>query len=1136
MPPFVPTFVHLLARRAASSPDRPLYTYLADGELEAGTMTYAQLDESARALARVLLTHAAPGDRAVLSYPVGLEYLVGFFACLYAGIIAVPAYPLRYESRSGGRIRTMFTDCRPRLVLTSVRLVSGIESALGELRGAVEVLATDAGERAADTATALPRIAPEAIAFLQYTSASTADAKGVCVTHANLMANQEMIRHAMAHDEQSHFVSWLPPYHDMGLVGNLLQPLYLGASCAFMPPAAFVQKPLRWLAAISKYRAHTSGAPNFAYAMCVKKTTPEEIAALDLTCWRIAYCGAETIDATTIDRFCAHVAPAGLRREAFYPCYGLAEATLMATGSAPHEAPQCVNVDPDLLERGSLQTCPPARGRRIVSCGAAPPAAAFTIVDPERLAPLPEGCVGEICVQGAHVASGYWNRAALSADVFEARVEGREGGFLRTGDLGAVLNGQLYVIGRIKELIVHQGRNLSPTDVEAVVEAFDPTLIDACAAFAVPGEHTEALGLLVEISRHGARHELAADTTARVAEAIAWDLYRSFDIMPARVAFAKKGTIPRTSSGKKQRLLCARLLASGALRLLADWSADAWQPTAADAEAGSDAGWLAQLIARFTGLSCEQIQAGPGGAASWSLDSLRAVELVHQIERRTGVALPLARFYESASLQTILREIESRRTDRTDRTDSTDSTDSTAADDSPAGGLDPAAGRMPVAAGQEAVWFAEQVGPGSCAFHLTWVLRLSTALESERVREAVRAVVARHEGLRCVFELSADEGLRAEVLPPGVVDYAFREERHAEPLTDWLTRECHRAFDLSRDLLVRVRHVRDADGDRLAFSLHHLVADAWSCALFTEEVLEYYVTGACLERPPSFRRYAAHVQRAAADEGSLRYWRERLASVPDLDPVDVLAGGRSRPASPRREGRSVASGLDSAASRALLESARQRQVSRQTLLLAAYGIWLWSLTRLDDFVTGCLASGRGHTAFARTLGLLTNPFAVRFRIRPETAFGEVIASVRDQGLAALAREDYPFQAVVKAMRPSWELGRAPLFQNMFVYQQLPASSQLAACVLGSQRAPLVHRGLTLQCDRFPVRAARYDFTLYAMEVEDRVVWEAVYDTDVLTHERVSACVARFDGLVHTLTDIHPNTPVGALAADLAPVV
>jgi acyl-CoA synthetase (AMP-forming)/AMP-acid ligase II len=1123
--PFAPTLVHLLQRRGASSPDRVLYTCLADGESESGTMTYEQLDEAARALAGVLLTHAAPGDRAVLLYPVGLEYLVGFFGCLYAGIIAVPAYPLRDESRSGARIRTMFTDCAPRLVLTCARLVSGIESALAEMQAPIKVLATDEGVSAAgvmlddgSSRAVLPRIEPGTIAFLQYTSASTAEAKGVRVTHANLMANQEMIRHAMAHDEQSHFVSWLPPYHDMGLVGNLLQPLYLGASCVFMPPAAFVQKPLRWLAAISKYRARTSGAPNFAYAMCVRKTTPEQVAALDLSSWSIAYCGAETIDAAVVDRFCSHFAPAGFRREAFYPCYGLAEATLMATGSDPREAPRSIDVDPDLLERGTLRECPAARGRRVVSCGVAPPDAGIAIVDPEDLTALADGCVGEIWVRGAHVADGYWNKADTSKGVFEARAEGLEGTFLRTGDLGVIVRGQLYVIGRIKEIIVHQGRNLSPTDVEAVVEASARGIVDACAAFAVPGEHTEGLAVVIEVPRHG----FAADAVDRVAESIAWDLYRSFEVMPARLAFVKKGSIPRTSSGKKQRLLCARLLSRGALELVADWSADPGRAVAGESGVAADAGigWLANAISRFTGLSYERLQEG-GGAASWGLDSLRAIEIVHEIERRTGVVLPVSRFYEPVSLQAIEREIDAGRAE-TDRAAVSDA----AADEA-----------MPVTANQEAVWFAEQVNAGSSAFHLSWMVRISTDIRSDELKEAVRAVVARHEGLRCIFHLSRDDRLRAEVLPAGVVDYAFLEEHDADRLAAWLNQECERPFDLSRDLLVRVRHGRGADGDLLAFTIHHLVADAWSCALFTDEVLEHYTTGSCLERPQSFRRYAAHVQRAEANAAAyLAYWRHRLESAPLLDPVDVFTGTRSRPATPRHHGRSVMAALDPAASRAVLDRARRLGVSRQTMLLAAYGVWMWSLTRLDDFVTGCLASGRSRAAFARVQGLLTNAFAVRFRIEPATTFETVIAGARDQVLGALAREEYPFPAVVKALRPSWELGRSPFFQNMFVYQQLPESSPLAACVLGSQRTPLVHRGLELRCERFPVRSARYDFTLYAMDVDDRLVVEAVYDSDLLTHEQVAAFVARFDSLIHMLPDVQPDTPVGALVSGLQPVV
>jgi acyl-CoA synthetase (AMP-forming)/AMP-acid ligase II len=498
---------------------------------------------------------------------VGLDYIVGLFGCLYAGIVAVPAYRLKTDKQSGARIRTMIEDCAPRLVLTCERLRAAAAAAIGGLGcdPAPLVVSTDGVPALRCGAVFEPVISPDALALLQYTSASVADAKGVRITHTNLMANQRMIREAMSHDEGSHFVSWLPPYHDMGLVGNLLQPLYLGSSCVFMPPSAFIQKPIRWLAAISKYEARTSGAPPFAYDLCVKKIAPEQHPDLDLSRWTVAYCGAEAVDAGVIEHFSAHFAACGFHRDAFYPCYGLAEATLMVSGSDAFEAPSVTEVDGELAERGMLRERA-GGGRRLVSCGAAPSGSEIRIVDPDTSEALGDGEIGEIWVAGAHVADGYWGRPDASQEVFQARLAGGSTGYLRTGDLGAVLRGQLYVVGRIKEVIIHHGRNLHPADIESVIMSSLAEGVNACAAFALPGENTEEVGVVVEVARRG--FDVAA--VDRLGEAVAWEIYRAFEVFPARLAFARIGAIPRTSSGKKRRLLCARLLVQGKMDILAE--------------------------------------------------------------------------------------------------------------------------------------------------------------------------------------------------------------------------------------------------------------------------------------------------------------------------------------------------------------------------------------------------------------------------------------------------------------------------------------------------------------------------------------------------------------------------------------
>lgn len=1116
------TLVHTIQQHAAASPDRRLYTFLADGESESASLTYGELAAAARAAAAALRECADAGDRAMLLFPVDLEYLIGFFGCLFAGIVAVPAYPPKADRRSGDRIRAMIEDCRPRLVLTRDRLRAAVERALGDVDGGSRprVIATDA-EWPLRAAVFEPVVAPDALAFLQYTSASTGDAKGVRVTHANLMANQRMIREAMAHDEDSHFVSWLPPYHDMGLVGNLLQPLYLGSSCVFMPPSAFIQKPLRWLAAISKYRAKTSGAPNFAYDLCVKRVSPGQDGPLDLSTWSVAYCGAEAVDAGVFERFCARFEPCGFRRAAFYPCYGLAEATLMASGSDPREAPAVMEVHGDLLERGVLSECASGAGRRLVGCGRAPSGSDIRIVDPETKQALADGEIGEIWVTGPHVADGYWRPTAAANQAFDARLAGGSPPYLRTGDLGALLRDELYVVGRIKEVIIHHGRNLHPADIESVVSTAAGGRIEACAAFAIPGDATEDLAVVVEVPRRGWPESDAES----LGDAIARDLYRAFDVAPARLVFARAGAIPRTTSGKKQRLLCSRLLLAGELDAIVEWrSASRPRADAPDEDLDTRL-WLATVIHTLTGVPIDRLLNEPGGAAVWGLESLKAVEVLHRIERRSGTALPVALLYEAPSLAAVAEEIERRSSVRP-------------VEQTPAG-IPAPDGRgtdLPVTPNQEAVWFSQQIAPASPAFHLAWALRFSRPLDPDRLRESVRTVVARHDGLRSVFELPADGPLTGRTLPAGVVDYAYCDDGREETEA-WIRRECDRPFSLDRDLLVRVRHRREPEGDVVAFALHHLIADLWSCSLFCEEVVDHYLTGSLAERSAPIHVFASHVRAAEReDEDHGRYWRARLANAPTLDPVDRLTVSTPRPPAGDDAGSSVSARLDRATSADLRNCARRHGVSPHVLLLTYYGIWMWSLSGLDDFLTGCLSSGRTRAMFSRTQGLLANPFAVRFRVGGGTVLEEVVAATRDQVLGALAHEMYPFPAVVREAGCVRRLGRTPLFQNMFVYHQLASSAWLSGSVMPGDARPVVRGGEEIRCVPLPAQSARFDFTLYAMDDGGRFCLDGVYRTALFERAVVAGMIDRFVALVGRAAAMPPASLVADLAGEGQPAL
>jgi len=572
------SLVECVRRRAQDQPGRTAFTFLLDGEEEEVSLTYAGLDERARAVAAMLQDGGMSGERLLLIYPPGLEYVEAFLGCLYAGAAAVPAYPPRASSHAQSqplaRLRAIVRDARPAAALTSRAVLAAVEPRVAQEpdMAGLRLLATDDLPSSAASGWAEPEIRPDTLAFLQYTSGSTAAPKGVMVSHGNLLANERMIRDGFGRGEDSTGVGWLPLYHDMGLIGNVLQPLYTGSPVVLMSPAAFLQRPLRWLRAVSRYRAHTSGGPNFAYDLCARKVTEEQKEGLDLSSWRVAFNGAEPIRPDTLEEFSAAFAGCGFRREAFYPCYGLAEATLFVTGGAWQEAPVLRRVDAAGLERG--EAAAPADGdegaRTLVGCGRAAEGARVSVVDPETLEECADGAVGEIWVSGPNVAGGYWDNAAATESTFRARTAGGAGPFLRTGDLGFLDGGELFVTGRLKDLIIVDGRNHYPQDIELTAEQSHPALLDhGAAAFSVEVAGKERVVVAAEVERHfrpprpagpegagAAAGERPAGDAEEVVRAIRRAVSQHHELQVHDVVLLRFGGLPKTSSGKVQRHAC----------------------------------------------------------------------------------------------------------------------------------------------------------------------------------------------------------------------------------------------------------------------------------------------------------------------------------------------------------------------------------------------------------------------------------------------------------------------------------------------------------------------------------------------------------------------------------------------------
>jgi acyl-CoA synthetase (AMP-forming)/AMP-acid ligase II/acyl carrier protein len=573
--------IELLTGQAADQPDATAYAFLDDRD-GITQISFGELDRRARVIAARLQLELSPGGRALLVYPAGLEFISAFFGCLYAGVIAVPAtYPK--PKRPMPRLQRIALDCDAHIALSTAQTLTTLDPDLLSADAATnQWIATD--ELNSDLAEMWqpPQIDKGDLAFLQYTSGSTSDPKGVMVSHANLLDNLECIRQAFGIGETEEDrasatgVFWLPAYHDMGLIGGILTPLYMGGRSVLMSPTAFLQRPMRWLQAIHDYRATISGAPNFAYEYCVRRTSPEERASLDLNCWRLAFCGAEPIRAETLQHFANAFGNAGFQLRSFYPCYGLAECTLLAAGPNYREEPRILPVNrAALAEHRVAPACgePDAMIQRLVGCGSPVNGHTIVIVNPETAIEVDDNEVGEILIQGPSLSQGYWNSPQETEQVFGAHVEGRIGEFLRTGDLGFFRDGELFVTGRVKDVIIIRGRNHYPQDIEQSAEEAHQAVLPG-AAFALTDESGERLVVVHQIDRQfrGADHQQIVQTIRRA-------IVEQHELDPYAIVLIRQTSLPITSSGKVQRTLCRDQYLAGELKVIHAWTNPAMQKT-----------------------------------------------------------------------------------------------------------------------------------------------------------------------------------------------------------------------------------------------------------------------------------------------------------------------------------------------------------------------------------------------------------------------------------------------------------------------------------------------------------------------------------------------------------------------------
>ncbi|MDR6674757.1 AMP-binding protein, partial [Xanthomonas sp. 1678] len=866
-------------------------------------MTFLQLHRRAQTIAAALQARIAPGDRVLVACPPSLDYIVAFFACAYAGAVAVPVTP-PLNARRAPRVQGIARDAQARWAIAPGAIVDRLGGSHADDAG-VQWLAFEALD-GCGRAWQRPSLGVADIAFLQYTSGSTGDPKGVMVTHRNIMANAGVAAELLGLQRDDVVLSWLPPYHDMGLIGAILYPLFARCQSIHFAPAAFLASPMRWLQALSDFRATVTVAPNFAYQLCADRQRDMAIADLDLHRLRIAINGAERVRPETQDAFVAAFASCGMRRDAFVPAYGMAETTLLVAADSAlagrDRRPPVLRVDRDALRGGRVQVA--EEGLAFASVGR-PECAShrLALVDPETCTRVDNGAVGELWVQGASVAAGYWRRPELSGQTFRAALRGETGEWLRSGDLAFVADDWLYICGRIKEVMIIAGRNVYPQDVEQTVECLDAAFLrNGCVVFSMEDSEPARVVVVQEVDAR----------TIRFSDALVARVRRELSMVHAlpdveAIVFLRKGHLPRTSSGKPRRLHCRELYQSDALNEIWAWRMEQTQPGPARdlppspvGDAGDVAPGIAALWQDVLGLAEVSIQ---DDFLSLGGQSIEVATLIARIRDRWQVELVPQDFFDHRTPMALAEHIVRQRM---------------AVQPILAMPILPAdrSQALPLSWSQQRLWFLDRLDAAAgAAYHIAAGLQLDGDLDLAALQAALDRIVARHEALRTCF--ASEAGVPRQVIAPASVGFALTQfdfsdqapEAQQAALAQLDAEEARQAFDLERGPLIRGSLVRLSPRRHvLLLTQHHIVSDGWSMGVLIRELRTLYTAFHAGEpdplpplpvQYPDYALWQRQWLQGEALEAQLAYWRQDLADAPRLL---ELPWDRPRPAVQRYRG------------------------------------------------------------------------------------------------------------------------------------------------------------------------------------------------------------------------------------------
>lgn len=1088
----------ILKWQADSKGEKNAFWFYEENRAEHTRLSWRELEAQTLSLSAMLNSKKAENERVLLLCPTGAEFIAGFMACLFSGAIAVPLYPPR-TNRNLQRIEAVIKDSEAKFALTTSPVLKKIRKFENAgIFKKIEFLEIDSAKDFGVNDFKERKITPSRTAFLQYTSGSTSLPKGVIVTHENLMHNQEAIKRGFNQNEDSIIVSWLPLFHDMGLIGNVLQTIYTGSECVLMPPAAFLQKPVLWLKAISDFRATTGGAPTFGYELCSRITDTQETENLDLSSWQTAFCGAETVRIETLRNFARKFAANRFSEKAFAPCYGLAEATLLV---AAQNGLQSAGFDKEGLAGNRLEAAErPSKAVEIADCGKIVSDLKVEIVNPETFDVCGENEIGEIWISGKSVASGYWKNETATKEIFQARINGaNDTKYLRTGDFGFKRNDSLFITGRLKDLIIVRGRNYYPTDLEFTAASASPALsVSALAAVSLTDETNEKVWLIAEADQKTDFSALAEQIVKIIAE--------EHDLRLSGIAFIRRGAIPKTSSGKIKRGVCRELVQSGSLNTLYVWTENGFSEEISPIEAeyfpevaGDAQSVIKRLVAERLGIEEDRIFA-QNSLIELGIDSLTATEISLKAAEKFGLQVSVSRILSGEMLENIANQAVfiSPKKQKSLIENSGDA----------------------VSHGQQALYFLQQLEPKNAAYNISVAVQLEKETDADLLEKAIQLSIETTEQLRSNFRQNQNRICRIERNKESFELARENFNLSSEKLTEAISRTSLEPFDLENDCLLRAslfkNEYRNQNETIFLLTAHHIICDFWSLRLLAEEIGENYtflLNGQTIDErqnKPNFSEFAKLEKDLLANESGKNlwnYWRDALTGK--IEPLD-LPTDFPRPANQSFKGAAYSFEIAAESTERLEKAAQKNGVTLFVVVLAAYQIFLSKYAGQDKFLIGNPFANRTDGEAAKTFGYFVNTLPICADFSSNLLFSDLLSDLSREISEATGHAAFPFSLMIERLSPERDPARSPLFQTIFSWQQTALGDKNWSAVALGKVGAEIKIGEFL-CRSFPLRqqTAQFDISLQSAKIDNRLSFVWQYNTDLFKVETIKRMTEHF---------------------------